>query len=79
LPISDSERGTTRSIELRSLSTAKAELEEPELAEEVEEPAPERAAELDPAPAVEPPPAVELEEEPAAARVVPVADTSSPT
>ena len=86
LPISDSLKGTTSCIEERSLSTANAELDEPVEPEpdEPEDPeedaaAPERAEEeallapdaLDPDEPEEPP-ALE-------ARVVPLADTTSPS
>jgi hypothetical protein len=76
LPTSDSLRGTTSCIELRSLRTANGELEE---AAEPEEPEPlERALEEDP-PAAEP--ELDSPEELAAvlALVVPPPETVSPT
>jgi hypothetical protein len=76
LPISDSLRGTTRIIELRSARTAKEELEEPvDPVEPVE-------AEVLERPVAAAPDVDELEpvdELPDVERVVPVADTSSPT
>ncbi len=81
LPISDSLRGATSSIELRSLSTAKEELEEEEELEELAAPvalapvAPVRAPVVA-APVVEDP-LEELDE--LDALVVPVPETVSPT
>jgi hypothetical protein len=81
LPISDSLSGTTSCIELRSLRTAKAELDELEEPDELDEPeelerpldeeAPAAPAVLDPDPLEE---LLLLE-----ALVVPLADTVSPT
>jgi hypothetical protein len=71
LPISDSLNGTTSVIELRSASTAKDELDDEEAEDEAAVLPPVRLA---PAPA-----AAVLAAEELAVRVVPVADTFSPT
>ena len=81
LPTSDSLRGATSCIELRSLRTAKEVLEDPEVPdplEPVEAPAPPAPAAL--APTAEDPDPEAPEEAPAEeALVVPFADTASPT
>jgi hypothetical protein len=78
-PTSDSLRGTTSCIELRSLRTANAELPEPEL-EGLEELAVALGPRAPPAAPVAPEDAEALEElEELDALVVPVAETTSPT